>query len=90
MMTVSDETLYGIANVLGGEQGVEVIKVLKDKQDITVEDISAATNIQINDVRKLLYKFYNHSLVTSKRFRDKETGWFIFQWRLQPLPCLRA
>ena len=84
MMTVSDETLYGIAKVLGGEQGVEVIKVLKDKQDITVEDISAATNIQINDVRKLLYKFYNHSLVTSKRFRDKETGWFIFQWRLQP------
>jgi transcription initiation factor TFIIE subunit alpha len=81
-MTVSDDTLYSIANVLGGEQGVEVIKILKEKQDITVEDISAATNIQINDVRKLLYKFYNHSLVTSKRFRDKETGWF--QWRLQP------
>ena len=83
-MTVSDETLYIIANVLGGEQGVEVIKILKEKQDITVEETSAATNIQINDVRKLLYKFYNHSLVTSKRFRDKETGWFIFQWRLQP------
>ncbi|OGD57537.1 hypothetical protein A3K78_03935 [Candidatus Bathyarchaeota archaeon RBG_13_52_12] len=83
-MTVSDDTLYSIANVLGGEQGVEVIKILKEKQDITVEDISAATSIQINDVRKLLYKFYNHSLVTSKRFRDKETGWFIFQWRLQP------
>ena len=72
MMTVSEETLYSIANVLGGKQGIEVIKVLKDKQDITVEDISAATNIQINDVRKLLYKFYNHSLVTSKRFRDKD------------------
>jgi len=84
LMTVSDETLYIIANVLGGEQGVEVIKILKEKQDITVEETSAATNIQINDVRKLLYKFYNHSLVTSKRFRDKETGWFIFQWRLQP------
>ncbi len=84
MMTVSEDTLYGIATVLGGDQGVEVIKVLRDNEDITVEDISAKTNIQINDVRKLLYKFYNHSLVTSKRFRDKETGWFIFQWRLQP------
>jgi transcription initiation factor TFIIE subunit alpha len=83
-MTVSEDTLYSIANVLGGEQGVQVIKALKEKQDITVEDISATTNIQINDVRKILYKFYNHSLVTSKRFRDKETGWFIFQWRLQP------
>ena len=84
MMTVTDDTLYNIADVLGGEQGIEVIKILKDKDDITVEDISAATNIQINDVRKLLYKFNSHSLVTSKRFRDKETGWFIFQWRLQP------
>lgn len=84
MMSVSDNTLYSIARVLGGDQGVEIIKVLKDTQDLTVEDISAKTNIQINDVRKLLYKFYNHSLVTSKRFRDKDTGWFIFQWRLQP------
>jgi len=84
LMTVTDDTLYNIADVLGGEQGIEVIKILKDKDDITVEDISAATNIQINDVRKLLYKFNSHSLVTSKRFRDKETGWFIFQWRLQP------
>lgn len=84
MMSVSDDTLYSIAQVLGGDQGVEIIKVLKDTQDLTVEDISAKTNIQINDVRKLLYKFYNHSLVTSKRFRDKDTGWFIFQWRLQP------
>jgi transcription initiation factor TFIIE subunit alpha len=84
LISVSDDTLYNIAKVLGGDQGVEIIKILKENQDITVEDISAKTNIQINDVRKLLYKFYNHSLVTSKRFRDKETGWFIFQWRLQP------
>ena len=51
--------------------------------EITVEEIAEQTEILINDVRKTLYKFYNHSLVTSRRFRDKETGWFIFQWRLQ-------
>lgn len=84
MISVSDDTLYNIAKVLGGEQGIEIIKILKENEDITVEDISTKTNIQINDVRKLLYRFYNHSLVTSRRFRDKETGWFIFQWRLQP------
>jgi transcription initiation factor TFIIE subunit alpha len=84
LISVSDDTLYNIARVLGGERGIEIIKVLKENEDITVEDISAKTNIQINDVRKLLYRFYNHSLVTSRRFRDKETGWFIFQWRLQP------
>ena len=82
--SVSDETLIHIAKVLGGDDGVEIIKVLRDAKDITVEELSNKTEIQINSVRRVLYKLYNHSLVTSRRFRDKETGWFIFQWRLQP------
>lgn len=82
--SVSEETLTHIASVLGGDEGVEIIKVLRDVEDITVEELASKTGIQINTVRKLLYKFYNHSLVSSRRFRDKETGWFIFQWRLQP------
>lgn len=82
--SVSDETLLDIAKILGGDEGVQIINVLKSSEDITVEELSEKTGIQINTVRKLLYSFYNHSLVTSKRFRDKDTGWFIFQWRLQP------
>jgi transcription initiation factor TFIIE subunit alpha len=81
---VSDDTLMQIAMTLGGDDGVKIFRELKNSEDMTVEDLSSRTGIQINTVRKLLYKFYNHSLVTSKRFRDKETGWFIFQWRLQP------
>ncbi len=82
--SVSDETLDQIAMILGGEEGVFIINVIKDVEEITVEELAEKTGIQINDVRRILYKFYNHSLVTSRRFRDKETGWFIFQWRLQP------
>ena len=82
--TFSDETLADIARAIGGEDGVEIINLLRGVNEITVEELSNKTGIQINNIRKVLYKFYNHSLVTSRRFRDKETGWFIFQWRLQP------
>jgi transcription initiation factor TFIIE subunit alpha len=82
--SVSDETLDQIAFILGGEEGVVIINAVKGVEEITVEEIAEETGIQINEVRKILYRFYNHSLVTSRRFRDKETGWFIFQWRLQP------
>jgi transcription initiation factor TFIIE subunit alpha len=82
--TVNEETLENIARVLGGDDGVQIIELLSEKDNITVEEITEETEIQINDVRKLLYRFYNHSLVTNRRFRDKETGWFIFQWSLQP------
>jgi transcription initiation factor TFIIE subunit alpha len=81
---VNNETLTNIARVLGGDDGVKIIGVLSEKENITVEELAEITEIQINDVRKLLYRFYNHSLVTNRRFRDKETGWFIFQWSLQP------
>jgi transcription initiation factor TFIIE subunit alpha len=81
---ISDETLSQIAWILGGDEGVEIIDILRDIEEITVEELAEKTDIQINTVRKILYRFYNHSLVTSRRFRDKETGWFIFQWRLQP------
>ncbi|KON31587.1 hypothetical protein AC482_00070 [miscellaneous Crenarchaeota group-15 archaeon DG-45] len=82
--TFSDETLLDVARAIGGDDGAEIISILRDAEELTVEELSNKTGIQINNVRKLLYKFYNHSLVTSRRFRDKETGWFIFQWRLQP------
>lgn len=82
--TVNEETLHNIAEVLGGEDGVKIIEILHGRDNITVEELAEETEIQINNVRKLLYRFYNHSLVTNRRFRDKETGWFIFQWSLQP------
>ncbi|MFC1802401.1 transcription factor [Thermoproteota archaeon] len=82
--TVNEETLYNIAKVLGGEDGVKIIEILNERENITVEELAELTDIQINNVRKLLYRFYNHSLVKNRRFRDKETGWFIFQWSLQP------
>jgi transcription initiation factor TFIIE subunit alpha len=81
---VDEEKLLEVARIIGGEVGVELIKALKEEEDLTVEEISERTGIQINIVRRLLYKFYNHRIVASKRFRDPETGWFIFQWRLQP------
>jgi len=82
--SVSDETLNQIARILGGDEGVAIINAIKKVEETTVEELAEKTGIQINDVRRILYKLYNHSLVTSRRFRDKETGWFIFQWRLQP------
>jgi transcription initiation factor TFIIE subunit alpha len=80
---ISDDTVDQIAMILGGEEGVKIIDAIRSVDEITVEEIAEQTEIQINDVRRILYRFYNHSLVTSRRFRDKETGWFIFQWRLQ-------
>lgn len=81
---INDEVLYTIAEMIGGEEAVLIVKEMSGSKEVTVEELANKTEIRVNTVRKVLYKLYNHSLVTSRRFRDPETGWFIFQWKLQP------
>jgi len=69
---------------LFGEDAVRVVEALKEVREITDNEIADKTQIRLNLVRKALYRLYDHSLVALRRSRDKETGWFVFNWRLQP------
>jgi len=80
---VDDETLNKVATLFG-EDAVRVVEVLKGVHEITDNEIADKTQIRLNMVRKALYNLYDHSLVALRQSRDKETGWFIFNWRLQP------
>jgi transcription initiation factor TFIIE subunit alpha len=81
---VDDETLMKVADVLGQEEAIKIIYILKDAGEITDDQIANKTEIRLNTVRKILYRLYDHSLVSLRRSRDENTGWFIFHWKLQP------
>ena len=80
---VDDETLEKVAEAFGSEEAVRIIDALKEIGETTDDQIATQTGIRLNLVRKILYKLYDHSLVGLRRSRDKNTGWFIFHWRLQ-------
>lgn len=84
MAFVNYDTLMKVANVLGGEEATRIVEVLSQVDEITDEEIVEKTDIKLNTVRRILYKLYDHSIVALRRTRDKDTGWFIFHWRLQP------
>jgi transcription initiation factor TFIIE subunit alpha len=69
--------------MIGGEDAVKIISILKKADRSTDEEISNKTEIRLNEVRKILYHLYDYSLVTCERLRDEKTGWFIFYWKLQ-------
>jgi transcription initiation factor TFIIE subunit alpha len=81
---VDDETLVKVAEVLGQEEAIKIISLLKDSEETTDDQIANKTGIRLNSVRKILYRLYDHSLVSLRRSRDQNTGWFIFHWKLQP------
>jgi len=80
---VDDDMLKKVA-ALFGEDAFRVVETFKGVHEITDIEIADKTLIRLNLVRKALYRFYDHSIVALRRTRDKETGWFIFNWRLQP------
>lgn len=84
MAFVDDETLVKVAEVLGQEEAIKIIYTLKDAGEVTDDEIANKTGIRLNFVRKILYRLYDHSLVSLRRSRDENTGWFIFHWKLQP------
>lgn len=81
---IDADTLVKVAEALGKEEAIEIIYTLKDADEITDDQIASKTGIRLNSVRKILYKLYDHSLVSLRRSRDQNTGWFIFHWKLQP------
>ena len=81
---VNRDTLMKVARVLGGEEAIKIVEVLSHVDETTDMEITAKSSIKLNTVRKILYKLYDHSLVALQRTRDKDTGWFIFRWKLQP------
>jgi transcription initiation factor TFIIE subunit alpha len=78
-----DATLMKVATLFG-EETVRIVEILEKVDETTDIQITEQTEIRLNAVRRTLYRLYDHSLVALRRFRDKETGWFVFQWRLQP------
>ena len=84
LSTIDDATLIKVALALGEEEAVKLIEHLKGVEEISDDEIANKTGIRLNAVRKILYKLYDHSLVSLRRTRDPKTGWFIFHWKLQP------
>jgi len=84
LSTINDAALMKIAEALGEEEATKLIETLKNSDETTDDVIANEAGIRLNTVRKILYKLYDHSLVSLRRTRDPKTGWFIFHWKLQP------
>ena len=77
-----DDLLYSIVTDICGDDAIVVVAYLDADEEITDEIIREKAELKINTVRRILYKLYENHLATYRRVRDKETGWFIYYWKL--------
>ena len=83
-MTGREMLIKQVVIEFAGEEAFEVVSRLKEDEETTDEEIANETGMRLNAVRKILYKLYDLHLASYRRTRDKQTGWFVYYWILEP------
>jgi len=67
---------------------VPIVEILYPKIDVNEFLIAKKMNMNINQVRNILYKLSADGLVSFIRKKDKRKGWYIYFWTLNTYKCL--
>jgi transcription initiation factor TFIIE subunit alpha len=80
-MQKQDSSVLEFLEDLLGKGGLEIASLI-EKKEATDEEIAEKLEVRINVVRRVLYRLYENRLATYKRTRDKNTGWYVYYWKL--------
>jgi len=79
-MKVTNGKIFDTVKEVVGEDSLKVVEFLKDKKNISDFKIAEKTNTDIHQIRNILYRLYNHNLVSYYRKKDRQKGWYISYW----------
>ncbi len=66
-----------------GEEAVKLVKIMQKRKNISEFDLAHLIKKDVNTVRNILYKLYDHNLVSFTRKKDKKKGWYIYYCTLE-------
>ena len=69
-----------VVSQLIGDDVLPLVKVLKNKKNVSEFKLASAIRREINLTRNMLYRLYDHNLVSFNRKKDKKKGWYIYYW----------
>ncbi|MFX0097191.1 MAG: transcription factor E [Candidatus Hodarchaeota archaeon] len=69
---------------LDNDTSTDILNILNGTEEVTDEELAEKSGMRLNIVRKILYKLYDNRLASYRRVRDKNTGWFVYFWKLNP------
>ncbi|MBW2979538.1 transcription factor E [Candidatus Woesearchaeota archaeon] len=79
-MTISNKIIEEVITETAGADVLPLVKLLKNKKNVSEFKLAEALKIEINQARNMLYRLYNANLVSFVRKKDKKKGWYIYYW----------
>ncbi len=75
-----------ILNAITEEVGKEALSIIEKLKsgEASDEELANSVKLKLNLVRKILYKLYDYKIASYRRTRDKQTGWYVYYWKVHP------
>ncbi len=67
-----------------GSEGLPLVQQLYGKEHVSEFELATKTKKDIKLIRRMLYTLYNHNIISFIRKKDKQKGWYIYYWTIQP------
>ncbi len=83
-MRVTPKLIEKIVTEVVGEEAVPIVNYLKGKKNVSEFKIAEGVKEEIHKTRNILYRLLESNLVTFKRKKDKQKGWYICYWDFHP------
>jgi len=74
--------LHELIRDIAGKNAEPIADILRDKDEVNEYKIAEKLKITVNQVRNILYKLFDKSVVAFRRKKDAKKGWYIYFWSL--------
>lgn len=79
-MKVTQKAVDEVVAEVAGPDVVPLVRILSDKSNVSEFKLADSMKTEINITRNMLYRLYDHNLVSFSRKKDKKKGWYIYYW----------
>lgn len=79
---LEDEEIGELILDVAGKTGLKIAKELPMDEKLSEFKLAEDLDMEVNSVRSILYKLYNHNFVSYDKRRDEERGWYVYHWKL--------
>jgi len=79
-MRITNAILHDTIIKIAGEEALPIVEYIKTRKNISEFKVAEALELEINQVRRILYRLFDNSLCTYNRKKDSKKGWYISYW----------
>ncbi|MFH1916725.1 MAG: hypothetical protein ABIJ21_05650 [Nanoarchaeota archaeon] len=79
-MGITKKQIEYVVTELVGEEALPFVFYIKGKKHISEFIIAEELDEEIHKTRNILYRLFEHNIVTFNRKKDKIKGWYICYW----------